>query len=251
MGPKFSNWVWGIFLLLAAAFVLSSQFGGFAEIGIGSIIVAILALAFMVQCIARLSFSLLPISFALLYIVFQGPLGLPYVRTWVLVLAAVLASIGLHLILPRKRRHKGSSSSCGAHHHKHEYYTYNGKEQTKTYTEEGGYDNNPVVNVSFGTVSRNLYADCLETAQLNCNFGELTVFFDQVQLNPKGAEATLTCSFGSIVIYVPKQWRIIDKIGCTLGEVGNDNHFAPPAENAPQLTIKGSVSLGKVEIRYA
>jgi hypothetical protein len=248
---KVSNWVWGIFLLLAAAFVLSSQFGGFTEIGIGSIIVAILALAVMIQCIARLSFAPLPIPLALLYVIFQNPLGLPYVKTWVMILAAILASIGLYLILPRKHRHKSSNSSYGTHYN-HEQYVYNGKEQSnKTSTEEGRYNNNPVVDVSFGTVNRHLYANCLETVQLNSNFGDLTVFFDQVQLNPNGAEATLTCNFGSIVIYVSKHWRIIDKIGCTLGEVRNDNHFITPAENALQLTLKGNVSVGKVEIRYA
>ncbi|MCL2691524.1 MAG: hypothetical protein FWE56_04625 [Candidatus Bathyarchaeota archaeon] len=254
VGPKFSNGVWGVFLLLAAAFVLSSQFIGFTEIGIGSIIVAVLALAFMVQCIARLSFAPLPIPLALLYVIFQNPLGLPYVNMWILLTAAVLASIGLYLILPRRHRSKGSRGSCSAHH-KHGYYVFNEQERSnKTCTDkEGdeGYNNNPIVNVSFGTVSRRLYADCLETVQLDCNFGELSVFFDQVQLNPKGAEATLTCSFGTIVIYVPKHWRIIDKIGCTLGEVSNDNCFASPTENVPQLTIKGNVSLGKVEIRYA
>jgi len=54
MKSRFSNFFWGIVFLLVAAFVLTNNYIGFDDIGIGRIIISILALAFIVQCIARL-----------------------------------------------------------------------------------------------------------------------------------------------------------------------------------------------------
>lgn len=244
---RFSNWIWGTFMLLAATFVLSNQFGGFVEIGVGSIIASVLAVAFAVQCIAHLSFAPLPIPLAVLYIVFQEPLGFRYLHHWTLLLASVLATIGLFILLPKKQfRIEGTWG--GYHDQRHR--SRGGIHQPQMTPTDGGSDNNPSVSVNFGAVSRYLHADCLETAQLYCNFGALEVFFDQSQLSPNGAEAALTCSFGAITIFVPKHWRVIDRINCTLGGVDLDNRFAAPEENAPQLTLTGSVSLGGIEVRF-
>jgi hypothetical protein len=117
-------------------------------------------------------------------------------------------------------------------------------------TEIGNNDNNPSVSVNFGSVSRRLRADNLETVQLSCNFGALEVFFDQVELGPNGAEVILNCSFGAIELFFPKHWRIIDKLNCTLGGVDVDKGFTTSAENAPQITLTGSVSFGGIEVRF-
>ena len=99
-------------------------------------------------------------------------------------------------------------------------------------------------------ISRYLHGDCLETARLYCSLGALEVFFDQAKLSPNGAEVSLECKLGAISIYVPKTWRVVDRINCTLGGVDMDNRYASPAEGAPQLTLTGSVSLGGIEVRY-
>jgi len=231
-------------MLLAATFVLANQFGDFLNIGIGSIIVAVLSLAFIVQCIVRLSFSPLPIPLAILYYVFQAPLGLPYLQIWTLLLAALLATIGLFVLLPRKHWHKSTTWGGNMHHSRGDGH------EPQMRTEDGGNENNPSVNVRFGGVSRYLHSDCLETAQLYCNFGALEVFFDKAELSPNGAVANCNCSFGGMTIFVPKHWHVIDDLNCTLGGVEIDNRFATPTENAPQLTLTGNVLLGGIEIRF-
>ncbi len=239
MKNRSSNWVWGLFLLLAAAFVVINQFNGFANLGIGSIIAAALSVIFFVQCIANLSFAPLPIPLAVLYIVFQAPFELPYIKPWLLILASVLATAGLSILLPRKLKHR----ECGN-------YSRPEKHQPQMRTEDGGNENNPVININFGAISRRLHADSLETAKLYCRFGALEIFFDQAQLSPNGAEATLDCSFGAIKLLIPKHWRVIDKVSCSLGGIDVENRYAAPAENAPQLTLAGTVSLGGIEVRY-
>lgn len=237
MRSGFSKVFWGIFLLAAAAFVLMNQLYGFTNIGIWSIILAALALAFIVQCIAQLNFASLPIPVALVYIIFRSPLGLPHIQTWTLILAAVLASIGLSILLPHKIWH--------VYHGKHDKGSCDHPQKLT----ESGDINNPSVNVNFGATSRHLYADSLESVQLCCSFGALEIYFDHVELNPNGADAIVNCSLGAIKLFIPQHWQINDRLNCSLGGVDIEKGFAP-AQNAPQLTLSGSVSLGGIEIRY-
>jgi len=237
---RFSKLIWGTFLLLAAALIVFSQIGGFVEIGVGSVIVAVLALAFIVQCLAHLHIAPLPIPIAVLYVIFQAPLDLPYIKIWALILAAVLTSMGLAVLFPKRHRRYDCENK---------HYGQTKDNYRKCSAESVDNDNNPSVIVNFGSVNRRLNADSLETARLSCNFGALKIFFDQAQLSPGGAEAVLSCSFGNIELFVPKHWRVVDKMSCTLGDVCVSKGFAGTTENSPKLTLTGSVSLGGVEVR--
>lgn len=242
---SFSKLIWGAFLLLAAALIVLNQIGGFAEMGVGSIIAAVLSLAVIVQCVAHLHFAALPIPIAVLYIIFQQPLELPYIKIWALALAAVLASMGLAVLLPRRHRNKYDKD-----YDKDRDRSRTNADYKEIHIENGNNDNNPTVSVSFGAVNRRLYADSLETVRLNCNFGALKIFLDQAKPCPGGAEAVINCSFGGIELFAPKHWRVIDKTNCAMGGVGIDKVFNAPAENAPKLTLTGNVSLGGIDVRY-
>jgi len=234
MKYRFSKFIWGIFLLLATIFVLANQFNGFINLGTGSIIAVVLALIFIVQCIAHLHFASLPIPLAVLYIVFKTHLGLPDIPIWTLILVAVLTTIGLGILLSGKHSHR---------YHRH----WN---NDKTDKNDSINDNNPSISVDFGGMSKRLYADNLETVQLSSHFGGLEIFFDQVRLSPGGAQAHVNCHFGAIKIFVPRQWKIIDRVNCSLGGIDIERPFIGQEENAPQLTLTGSVSFGGIEVRY-
>jgi predicted membrane protein len=237
MRLKLSSFIWGILLLLAATFILLNQFGYFTGIGVVSIIIAALSFAFFFLFIAHRHFAPLPIPLAILYIVLQKPLDLPFIQTWALLTASVLITIGLAILFPKKKKHIFPTRSEDS-------------PPAQTPPENGSYDNNPSINVNFSFLSRHLYADSLETAQFRSNFGELEVFFDNVELNPKGAEAVINCNCGSVKLYIPRHWRVIDRLNCTLGAVELDARFATPAEDAPQLTLIGGISLGEIKVRY-
>ncbi|MDR2570250.1 MAG: cell wall-active antibiotics response protein [Oscillospiraceae bacterium] len=238
------KWGWGVFLLLAATLVLSNQFGGFVELGVGSMIAAALAAAFLVQCLISLNFGSLPIPIAALYYIFQVPLELPIISFWPLVLVTVLTTSGLYALLPKTffRRIKKNVNVV--------YTDENGKEYTdedKTRIDESGDNNNPHISVQFGGVSRYLNSNCLETAELDCSFGSLEVYFDSVELSPDGAEVFVNCKFGNIELYVPKHWHITNNMNASLGnaEVNGRNDSS---EDAPKLTVTGNVSLGNIEV---
>jgi hypothetical protein len=259
----FSKLVWGLLLFLAAAFIVANQLGGFVEIGFWSILVGALALAYSLACLIKLKLDSLPIPLAILYIVIQNPLELPIINPWLLILAAVLASIGLSVMLPKKRRSfvvKNKNTKFGYNGVKIEKdcKEYTGDDDkdinieidADDYVRKDDYDNNPIIGVSFGGESRYLHSDALETADLSCKFGGLQVYFDQAKLSPKGAKVYCDCKFGGIELFVPKEWRVIDNFSVTLGAAEIDRRRATLADDAPELTIKGSVAFGAIEVKY-
>lgn len=233
---KHNNWFWGVFFVLAAVFVVASQVASnsFAQLGFWSILAAVALAAMFIQSLVKLNYFGVFLSLALTYWIFQLPLHLFIISPWLLILAAVLLSIGFHIIFSK--------------HTKCQYVSRHGKDEYHTVEEID--DNNPYVKVSLGASSKYLHADSLKSGQFYCNLGSLEVYFDQVQLDPNGAEIYVDCSLGAINLYFPKTWRVIDKLNSSLGGVKNETRFNNPHENAPQVTVTGNVSLGAVEVHY-
>ena len=264
----FSNLVWGLLLLLAAVFIIANQVGGFVEVGLWSILVAALAVAYSLACILKLKIASLPIPLAILYIVAQTPFELPFINPWLLILASVIASIGLHILLPKRIRK--STKFGGATHRSgvkigddieisedgikigdieiDDDFEIDNKDYDEYHEEVDDYDNNPSASVSFGAQSRYLHADALESAHLSCSFGSLEVYFDQAKLSPKGATVYCDCKFGAIEIYVPKEWCVLDDLSATLGGTEVNRRRAVQSADAPVLRVKGNVAFGAIEV---
>lgn len=231
---KHNTWFWGVFFVLAAVFVVVSQFISLAEIGFWSILGAVLLAAVFLQSLIHLNYFGVFLPLALAYWIFQGPLNLIEISPWLLILAAILLSIGFHIIFRKRAKHK--------------YVSHHG--QSEHYTVESIDDNNFFFKVSFGAASKYLHAESLKTGQFYCSFGALEVYFDQVALHPEGAEVFIDCSLGEIKLFVPRSWRVIDKLHSGLGSVKNESRHAAADVTAPVLTLTGNVSLGAVEIQY-
>jgi len=277
---KTSKVAWGFFWLLLAGLVLANYFGGFVTLGVWSIIIAVIAIIVLFHCLISLSFASIPIPLAALYYIFQPtlaePLGLPEIPFWTLALVTLLVTIALHLMLPKRFRsghytvdvNFGSKNKRKRDKEENRFdlpiedvadvigdvadvivdgeYTEGNK---RTKIEEGDDENNPYISVSFGGASRYLHSDCLESAELSCNFGSLEVFFDNVKLSPNGAEVNVSCSFGSIEIYVPSHWRVIDNLSASLGNAEVSRKLMSNDADAPTLRVTGNVSLGNVEVK--
>jgi predicted membrane protein len=252
---RYSNGIWGIFFLMMAAFIIIGQFTGtqFAELKAGSWIVAGLAAIVVVQCIATLRFQAMPFALAILYYVFRYPLHdyfdwpEPVIGFWMLIFVALLVSIGLSIIFPKKMFQIKAKYEFGSGKKKRAGSVEGGG---GIHVEDGGYDNNPTVSVHFGGVERYLKADALETVRLNCSFGGLEAYFDQATLHPDGAEAYIDCSFGSVEMFVPKEWHVVDKLSCTMGSVEIKQGLRHKDESAPTLVLNGGVQFGAIEVRY-
>ncbi|MCL2820877.1 MAG: hypothetical protein FWD38_08655 [Oscillospiraceae bacterium] len=266
-----SKVAWGFFWLLLAGLILANYFGDFVQLGVWSYIVGAIATIVLFHCLATLSFASLPIPLAALYYIFRGPIGWPEVPFWTLVLVTILATIGLHILLP-KRFNTARLVNINVNESKKYKRKYSkggvnvqvggddvivvdvgdgevNEEYEGTKIEEGDDSNNPYISVSFGYASRYLHADSLESAELSCRFGGMEVYFDHVTLHPDGAVVNVNCSFGSMEIYVPSHWRVIDEINASLANAEISRRLQSNDESAPTLTITGSVSLGNLEIK--
>lgn len=232
---KHNNWFWGVFFVLAAAFVIVSQVTSFAQIGFWSILAAVLLAAVFIHSLIHLNYFGVFLSLAVAYWIFQQPLHLYIISPWLLILSAVLLSIGFHIMF---RRH----TKC-----KYVKRHFDGGEYTAI---EEIDDNNPYIKVSFGASNKYLHADALKGGQFYCHLGALEVYFDQVQLHPDGAEIYVDCSLGAINLYFPRTWRVVNRLHGSLGGVSEDTHRSAPAPDAPQIVVTGNVSLGAVEINY-
>ena len=240
-----SKWSWGLLLLLAAALLIANQVGGFADFGVGSVIVGVICLAILIQCIVGRSFAVIPFPLGALYFVFHSHFNWPFIGFWILFAAAVLASIGLAVLLPSKIKRKIIE---GINIGGHDFEYSNDKTKSKFGKDTG--EKNFDMSLEFGGVSRYLRSECLESVKMSCRFGGLEVYFDDAELSPNGAEALLSCSFGSIELFIPRHWKVIEDINCTLGGVDSNGKRNHASDDSPKLTIRGSVAFGGVDINY-
>jgi len=267
-----SKIAWGLFWLLLAGLIMANQFGGFVDLSVWNIVFGAIALVMLFHCFATLSFGSLPAPIATLYFILQGPLELPHVDFWPLALVTVLLTIGLHILLPNKfnyRKYIHINTGIGTRTRKNkkrrydkhgnvvgqdEYAdvvidgNYDDEVNEKTKIEEGDDPNNPYISVSFGSASRYLHSDCLESAELVCSLGSLEVYFDNVTLSPNGAEVNVSCNLGNIEIFVPPHWRVIDDMNSSLANAEVNKKLQKNDADAPTLRVTGEVSLGNVEV---
>ena len=97
-GIKTGNIFWGLFLVLAAVFLVVSQLGLLKDIGVFSILFAVFWVAILIEGLIRGSFGKILFSLAFLFIIFDEPLGIEAVNSWT-VLAAALLAIALSCVL--------------------------------------------------------------------------------------------------------------------------------------------------------
>ena len=237
---KHRNWFWGIFFLVAAVFVLACQTGAFVKVGFWSIGATVLLAAVFIGSLMDLNFFGMLVPLALLYGIYQVPLRLTVVSVWLLLLTAVLASMGLSMIFHTH------------HHHHWEDWDHHGhcRDWDSGASVERMEGNDIFVRTSFSEACKYLHSNSLKSAHLVSSFGKLSVYFDQVLLSPEGAEASLDVSFGSMSLYLPREWRVEDRIHTGAGTVNSDHRRADPEAGAPLLILTGNVSFGSLEIHY-
>jgi predicted membrane protein len=267
----FSKVFFGVLFLLAAALIITGQLEGVIDsFGAANVIAIIAAILVLAHCAAKGEINLLPLPVALFYFALQSPLDLPYIRPFILVLTCILAIAGLSILLPAKLRgyhynryiHKkfknakdakdakkafGSSSSSSSSSSNDDFtFTVNGNEAF-TAKERADNDNNPVVNAHFASHKLYLKSTALETAQFDCSFGELEVFFEDAALSSNGAEVNINCSFAKVKLHVPSHWRVVNNLSCAIGEV--DVKSFSKDESVPCLLLRGNVSFGGVKVK--
>ncbi|MDL2258766.1 hypothetical protein LJC42_06400 [Eubacteriales bacterium OttesenSCG-928-K08] len=237
MKKNSKNWLWGLFFLCAAGVILISQFGLFAGaffegISVFKIIVGILLIGMLIVSIYHAEFFGIFLALGLIYVLFAGHIGLPYISVWTMLAVVVFLSIGFHLIFG-KRLHKFR------HHSSEKMF----EESAQTIT-----DDSTCARVSFGASSKYLHVQGLKRARLECSFGALQVYFDETTLDPDGAVVEFNCSFAGVELYIPRTWQVINNINSSIGGVDLPRNMRDEYEG--KLTLVGDLKFGGIEIVY-
>jgi len=233
---KRRNWFWGIFFILAAIVLIASQVTSFTNLGFWSLLGAIILVAVVIQSALHRAWAGICLAAALLYLIFQTPLGWPYLSPWILIIAAIFLGIALHMLLRKKPRWES-------------YGNGNWRMKEGGECSENQDDNNPEIYVKFGNVTRYLRSNCLERGKFVTSFGAIEVYFDQATLSPLGAELFLESSFGAIKLFVPRSWNVVNRMQSGMGGVTFKGIPALDV-NPPTLILTGNVNMGGVEVHY-
>ena len=245
------NVFWGVILLVLAALIVLNQIGFFfVTFRLWDVVLVVIALKIFIDMFVKGKISNLPLAMGFVYVVLRNQALVPYVSTWTIATVAILASVGLGFLFPRQRQWRvyrfDDDISIGGFSNDSDTW----RNDKSSSSDEISTDNNPTVNINFGSASRYLYADALETVRLSCNFGGMEIYFDQVTLHEKGATVYLDCRFGGIDLFVPRHWNVVEQVDNTFGGTDIARRIEPLKEGAPTLTVVGDVSFGGVDIHY-
>lgn len=229
---KHKKWFWGVFFILAAAFILLSQLGMLVEFSVWTLLLSVLLVAIIIQSLIHVEFFGIFVPLGVILILFDGPLGIEALTPWPVLGAAVLLSIGFSILFKGKL-HRGYK------HHERIH---------RNETVEDLNEDRVVCKMSFGSSIKYLHAQNLEQAEFDCSFGALKIYFDQAKLSPNGADVLINCSFSGITLYIPHDWKVIDQMETSMGGVKNRENRS--ASDANVIRLRGSVSFGGVDIVY-
>lgn len=224
---------WGVLFLLGAAALIVGNLGYLEEFNFWTVLLSIGLIGLFVEGLLGRNFGTMLFSLAFLGIVNGKLLGLEEITPWALLGAALLGSIGLNMLFPKKDRWKEQWNKR----------TVN--EETKT---EGSYGENVNFEVTFGGAVRYVTSTELRSIKADCSFGSLEIYLNNAILKEHQAMVNVDCSFGSVVLYVPSDWKVLQQAKASLGGIDEKGFQSAKGENT--LIISGSVSFGALEIRY-
>ncbi len=228
------NLFWGIFFIFAAVYAIINRLGIFPDIGLYRILLTILFLWILAGGFKRMNFYKILFPLAFLAILYDRPLGITALTPWTVLLAALFGSIGLSMIFRGARASIDIRMPAGP--------DLLGIGNESCTGERIRCENN------FGTAIRYIQSDHFCSADLENNFGTLSVYFDSAVVDNGCAYVTAESNFGTLNLYIPKEWRTqhtLDRAFGTVHESGNCT-----ASGDTVLHIEGSANFGAINLFY-
>ncbi len=225
----------GLIFILGAIFMIVSKLGYFPDINAFSLILTVLLVIIIIKSIIRLNFTGILFPIAFICIIYDKELGITSITPWTVLMAALLANIGISMVFHKKNKWLYTN-----YVHSHEDYKFE-----KIDVED---QSHVIFNNSFGASIKYINTDNFEQAEFNCSFGAMKVYFDNANMRNNNAVVKINASFSGIELYIPKTWSVYDKTNVALGAVSEKNKNDKTTTHT--LTLVGDVSLAGVEIIY-
>lgn len=236
------NYFWGLFLVLAAVYLIISRLGYLPAVGVFTVIATIICIAAFVHSLLHLSFGGMLFPLAFISILYDKQLGITAITPWTVLLAALLGTIGLNLIFS-KTKWKYKWKRNWDHHGKHKIAGNDHFENGENIEGEYVY-----MKSSFGSLLRYVTSDNLRYAELEANFSGVKIYFDNAKVPSGNATLNLDVNFSGIEIFVPENWKIINHLGSSFGGVSEKGKT--PSGETVTLTLEGENSFSGITVYY-
>lgn len=256
MRNRVKNILSGVLLIVLAAclvlwrldvFALPDIFDG---VKIWEMIIAIIMVVIIFHSILDLAFGGIFFPLAILCIIFDEPLGITAITPWIVLIAALLLTIAFEKLFPSHwiKRHfrKAVNGNVDVEFHNDDRRSHRSSGESVNSSSD---DSEHVFqSVRFGSGSKYINSKNLKSVSLDCNFGELSAYLDKAEVPERQVEVNAKVAFGEINIYIPRDWKVINKVAVSMGDCDDRASSIPGVEDGVTCTITGSVSFGDLQI---
>lgn len=230
-----SKILWGLFFIVAAAYLLVSRFMELPKISVFNILLTLFFVWMFIEGLRKMNFSEILFSIAFLCIIHAKLLGITAITPWPVLGAALLGSIGLSMIFHKKSRSYVWNSSTGS------------KNITEASNEQCSGENIRCES-NFGSVIRYINSDNFCSAELENNFGSMTIYLDNAIIQNSSAYINIENNFGEIKLFIPKEWNIQNNLQHTFGTVNPNGNYS--GTSTVTLYLNGETNFGAITIYY-
>lgn len=235
---KHTRVLWGMFFILAAVYLVISQMGLVPKVGVFSIILTVFMIWMFIEGVRRVNFFEILFAVAFVLIIYDKPLGITAYTPWTVLGAALLLSIGLSMIFQGKKN-KHWSVNMG---HRDNDFAEDSSDEKREDGERVRCENN------FGSAIRYINSDNFCEANLENNFGNLAVYFDNAVIQNPVAYVKIDNNFGETKLYIPRSWKIEEQLDRSCGNVVY--HGKNEATSQAVLRLEGDTSFGAIQIYF-
>ena len=226
---SYSAIVWGLVLVLAAVVLILDDAG--VPIGFGispwRIILGVLLFAWLVYEVIRLRFTEIFFPIAFLFILFQKPIAKEvgygkgrFLSPWIVLLAALLLTIGMQILFKRK-----SEVIINGH--------------TVTAGKKGG--------DRIGNQTIYFDATDLSNVEIREHIGTVDAYISNKETYPGDGKITVTENLGMVKLHLPNEWNIVTYTKENLGKISIPDHEATGDKS---ITIVVTENLGEVSVVF-
>lgn len=232
-GYKGAAVFWGLMLIAAAVLLLADEMGfrlGLYSISAWQVLGGVLCLSWIIKGIASRSFFSIFFPLAFLVMLFEaqiaGLLGVPggnLVSNWILLLAALLLTIGFHVLFPFVKKFPAITSSACV-------------------TEK----NRDKIENAMGAAVTYVDACDLGTYKIDNAMGKTEVFIENAEGYQGEGTIDIDNAMGHTLLHVPADWQVVVHSECAVGAVQNR---MPDNPEGKVLHIHAECAVGCIEIR--
>ena len=155
-------------------------------------------------------------------------MGLSDLGLWPLLLIAFFLTVGFYFLFPKKKR----KTPFG--------------ETYETIGESAGSEIN--ISARFNGSVKYVNTSHWKTANIDCAFGGLKVYFDKADIQGDIAVINLDLNFSGLDLYLPASWKVVDNVNYMFGgaeEKGNSYDL-----HGKTVVLNGKASFSGLTVRH-